>query len=36
MLSSAKEKKMPQDNAMHSDATPGLQQDSWMYHDDRC
>jgi len=36
MLSSAKEKSMPQDNAMHSDSTPGQQQDNWMYHDDRC
>ena len=36
MLASAKEKKMPQDNAMHADAAPGQQQDNWMYHDDRC
>ncbi len=36
MLSSAKEKRMPQDNAMHADAKPGDQQHNWMYHDDRC
>lgn len=36
MLSSAKEKKLPQDNAMHADAAPGQQQDNWMYHDDKC
>jgi len=36
MLSSAKEKKMPVDNAMHADAPPGQQQDNWMYHDDKC
>jgi ubiquitin-protein ligase len=36
MLSSAKEKKMPPDNAMHADAPPGKQQDNWMYHDDKC
>jgi ubiquitin-conjugating enzyme E2 W len=36
MLSSAKEKTIPQDNAMHSDSAPGQQQDNWMYHDDRC
>lgn len=35
MLSSAKEKKIPQDNALHSDSSPGQQQ-NWMYHDDRC
>ncbi|KAJ1430952.1 ubiquitin-conjugating enzyme/RWD-like protein [Ochromonadaceae sp. CCMP2298] len=36
MLSSAKEKSIPQDNALHADAQPGQQQDNWMYHDDRC
>mmetsp|Transcript_2811 Transcript_2811/g.2971 ORF Transcript_2811/g.2971 Transcript_2811/m.2971 type:complete len:260 (+) Transcript_2811:39-818(+) len=36
MLSNAKEKKMPIDNAMHADAAPGQQQDNWMYHDDKC
>jgi ubiquitin-conjugating enzyme E2 W len=35
MLSSAKEKKIPLDNAMHSDSSPGQQQ-NWMYHDDKC
>ena len=35
MLSSAKEKKIPQDNALHADNNPGQQQ-NWMYHDDRC
>lgn len=35
MLSSAKEKKIPPDNAMHADNAPGQQQTSWMYHDDR-
>ena len=35
MLSSAKEKKIPQDNALHSDNRPGQEQ-NWMYHDDRC
>eukprot|EP00607_Mallomonas_marina_P000267 CAMPEP_0182429642 /NCGR_PEP_ID=MMETSP1167-20130531/32013_1 /TAXON_ID=2988 /ORGANISM="Mallomonas Sp, Strain CCMP3275" /LENGTH=41 /DNA_ID= /DNA_START= /DNA_END= /DNA_ORIENTATION= len=29
MLSNAKEKKMPIDNAMHADAAPGQQQDNW-------
>lgn len=36
MLSNAKEKKLPQDNAMHADMAPGQQQDNWMYHDDKC
>ena len=36
MLSSAKEKKIPQDNAMHAEAVPGQQQENWMYHDDKC
>lgn len=35
MLSSAKEKKIPQDNALHADNRPGQEQ-NWMYHDDRC
>lgn len=35
MLSSAKEKKIPQDNALHADTSPGQQQ-NWMYHDDKC
>lgn len=36
MLSSAKEKNIPQDNALHADSQPGKQQEGWMYHDDRC
>lgn len=36
MLSSAKEKKLPQDNSMHADAAPGQQQEGWMYHDEKC
>ena len=36
MLSSAKEKKIPPDNVMHSENPPGLQQEGWMYHDDKC
>ena len=36
MLSSAKEKRIPQDNAMHADNAPGQQQEGWLYHDDRC
>lgn len=36
MLSSAKEKKSPQDNAMHADSPPGQAQQNWMYHDDKC
>jgi ubiquitin-conjugating enzyme E2 W len=36
MLSSAKEKKLPPDNSNHADASPGKQQDNWMYHDDKC
>lgn len=35
MLSSAREKRIPQDNALHADNTPGRQQ-SWIYHDDKC
>lgn len=34
MLSSAKTKGTPQDNAMHAGTTPGQVQDAWMYHDD--
>eukprot|EP01037_Dinobryon_pediforme_P042849 gene42849-53485_t len=29
MLSSAKEKSMPQDNALHAESAPGQQQDNW-------
>jgi len=36
MLSSAKEKKLPQDNSMHADSAPGQQQEGWMYHDEKC
>ena len=36
ILSNAKEKKLPPDNAMHADNLPGQQQEGWMYHDDRC
>jgi len=36
MLSSAKEKKLPQDNAAHAENPPGKQQDSFLYHDERC
>ncbi|KAJ1460528.1 ubiquitin-conjugating enzyme/RWD-like protein [Pelagophyceae sp. CCMP2097] len=36
MLSSAKQKGIPIDNAAHADATPGLFQEGWMYHDDSC
>jgi ubiquitin-conjugating enzyme E2 W len=36
MLSNAKEKKIPVDNAMHADNAPGQPQDNWMYHDDTC
>ena len=36
MLGSAKQKGMPQDNAMHADNAPGQFQEGWMYHDDRC
>jgi ubiquitin-conjugating enzyme E2 W len=36
MLSNAKEKKIPVDNAMHSDMAPGQSQENWMYHDDTC
>ncbi len=36
MLSSAREKSAPQDNAMHANVAPGQQQNNWMYHDDKC
>ena len=36
MMSSAKEKKIPPDNAMHADSAPGQAQDHFMYHDDSC
>ena len=36
ILSNAKEKRLPQDNAMHADNAPGQQQEGWMYHDDKC
>lgn len=36
ILSNAREKKLPPDNAMHADNPPGQQQEGWMYHDDRC
>jgi ubiquitin-protein ligase len=36
MLASAKEKKMPQDNAAHADTEPGQQQQGWLYHDEKC
>uniref|UniRef100_A0A7S1TYR4 UBC core domain-containing protein n=1 Tax=Phaeomonas parva TaxID=124430 RepID=A0A7S1TYR4_9STRA len=34
MLSSAREKRLPNDNAQHADSPPGKPQDGWMYHDD--
>jgi len=36
MLSSAREKRLPPDNALHADSAPGQVQDNWMYHDDSC
>ena len=36
MLSSAKQKGIPQDNAIHAASPPGKAQDGWMYHDDPC
>ena len=36
MLTSAKEKSRPQDNAQHAGAKPGGRQDNWVYHDDSC
>ncbi|CAM9378533.1 unnamed protein product [Ascophyllum nodosum] len=35
MLSSAKEKRIPEDNAAHADSRPGQAQ-QWIYHDDLC
>ncbi|CAM9142486.1 unnamed protein product [Discosporangium mesarthrocarpum] len=35
MLSSAKEKRLPEDNAAHAHARPGQAQE-WIYHDDLC
>eukprot|EP00903_Cladosiphon_okamuranus_P010653 g10073.t1 len=35
MLSSAKEKRSPEDNAAHAEAKPGQAQE-WIYHDDLC
>ncbi|CAM9094764.1 unnamed protein product [Ectocarpus fasciculatus] len=35
MLSSAKEKRLPEDNATHAEARPGQAQ-QWIYHDDLC
>lgn len=36
MMSSAKEKTTPLDNANHASNPPGKQGDNWMYHDDHC
>ncbi|CAM9764823.1 unnamed protein product [Phaeothamnion confervicola] len=36
MLSSAKDRRVPQDNAAHAGMKPGQAQDNWMYHDDAC
>jgi len=36
MLSSAKEKKLPLDNAQHAGNPPGKGQDNFIYHDDNC
>mmetsp|Transcript_20958 Transcript_20958/g.31958 ORF Transcript_20958/g.31958 Transcript_20958/m.31958 type:complete len:334 (+) Transcript_20958:67-1068(+) len=36
ILSSASHKALPQDNAAHAGAQPGLPQDDWVYHDDNC
>ena len=36
MLSSAKTKGIPQDNAVHAASAPGKPQEGWMYHDDSC
>jgi len=36
MLSSARQKSRPQDNAQHAGAKPGQRQDNWVYHDDSC
>jgi ubiquitin-protein ligase len=36
MLSSAKQKSLPLDNAQHADSPPGKAQDHFVYHDDSC
>ena len=36
MLSSAKEKSLPVDNAAHAEISPGTQQYNYLYHDDKC
>lgn len=36
ILCNAKEKRLPPDNALHSDISPGQTQEKWMYHDDTC
>ena len=36
MLSSAKQKGIPVDNAAHAGSAPGKEQHGWMYHDDSC
>ena len=36
ILSSAKSKALPMDNAAHANAKPGKYQENWVYHDDNC
>ena len=36
ILSSARDKGMPMDNARHAGNRPGGKQDDWVYHDDNC
>ena len=36
ILSSAREKSLPMDNARHAVNKPGQAQDDWVYHDDNC
>jgi ubiquitin-conjugating enzyme E2 W len=36
ILSSAKSKALPMDNANHANAKPGQYQENWVYHDDNC
>lgn len=36
ILSSAREKSLPMDNARHAVNKPGQPQDDWVYHDDNC
>jgi ubiquitin-conjugating enzyme E2 W len=36
ILSSAKSKTLPMDNAAHANAKPGQYQENWVYHDDNC